>query len=160
MISLQLLLVAAVIGAWLYVLVSDPLRSVPGPLLARFTRFWELAQVRTSRFEEINSELHAEYGILFSLLMLLHSTNLSRTSRPSCQIGARTIFDQRCDRSQNYLWPRLQVQQEYILLPVWQFHLDQFGPVQRTQFASTWPNAPSGRFSLLNDEFDIVRRVR
>lgn len=37
---------------------SDPLRSVPGPLLARFIRFWELSKVRELRFEYFNDERH------------------------------------------------------------------------------------------------------
>ncbi|KAJ5603228.1 hypothetical protein N7537_006184 [Penicillium hordei] len=46
----------------LYRLAHDPLRRVPGPWLARFTRLWELHQIRRGHFEQINVELHQRYG--------------------------------------------------------------------------------------------------
>lgn len=56
------------LGASLYVLFSlvlwliDPLRSVPGPLLARFTRLWYLYQIYKGDFERTNIDLHKKYG--------------------------------------------------------------------------------------------------
>lgn len=47
-----------------YRLAHDPLRRVPGPWLARFTRLWELHQIRRRHFEQINVELHQTYGLL------------------------------------------------------------------------------------------------
>jgi hypothetical protein len=41
---------------------SGPLRSVPGPLLARFTRLWYLRAVSKGDFEKTNIELHRKHG--------------------------------------------------------------------------------------------------
>jgi hypothetical protein len=43
---------------------TSPLRRVPGPFLARFTRFWYLKAVARGDFEKTNVELHKRYGIL------------------------------------------------------------------------------------------------
>lgn len=48
-----------------YRLAHDPLRRVPGPWLARFTRLWGLHQIRRGNFEQINVELHQRYGLSF-----------------------------------------------------------------------------------------------
>lgn len=40
----------------------DPLRSVPGPFLARFTRLWYFYKVWCGDFELVNVELHKRYG--------------------------------------------------------------------------------------------------
>lgn len=40
----------------------DPLRSVPGPLLARFTRLWYLYKIYKGDFERTNVNLHKKYG--------------------------------------------------------------------------------------------------
>ncbi|OLN97617.1 Pisatin demethylase 2 [Colletotrichum chlorophyti] len=42
--------------------VRSPLRSVPGPLLARFTNLWYLQRVKQGRFEEVNIALHKKHG--------------------------------------------------------------------------------------------------
>lgn len=39
-----------------------PLRSVPGPFLARFTRLWELRVVLKEDFATYNIALHKKYG--------------------------------------------------------------------------------------------------
>lgn len=39
-----------------------PLRRVPGPLLARVTRFWYLRRVRCGRFHLENLKLHRKHG--------------------------------------------------------------------------------------------------
>lgn len=41
---------------------KDPLRDVPGPFLARFTRLWKLLKVHGGSFEEANFDLHQKYG--------------------------------------------------------------------------------------------------
>ena len=46
-----------------YRIVTDPLRKVPGPWLARFTRLWELQSVRGNHFEQVNIDLHHKYGL-------------------------------------------------------------------------------------------------
>lgn len=53
--ALRLLLV-------LYRAAASPLRSVPGPLLSRFTDGWYLWRVYLGRFNEENQHLHARYG--------------------------------------------------------------------------------------------------
>ncbi|KAI0123926.1 cytochrome P450 [Xylariales sp. AK1849] len=46
----------------LYHYILSPLRSIPGPFLARFTDAWYFLQLRSGRFEVINQELHLKYG--------------------------------------------------------------------------------------------------
>ena len=40
----------------------DPLRSIPGPFLARFTRFWYLYAIWKGDFELTDIEYHLHYG--------------------------------------------------------------------------------------------------
>ena len=40
----------------------SPLRHIPGPLLARFTRLWLFREVYNSTFPLTNIELHQKYG--------------------------------------------------------------------------------------------------
>lgn len=42
--------------------VIDPLRSIPGPFLARFTRWWYFIEIYNGSFEVTNIELHKRYG--------------------------------------------------------------------------------------------------
>ncbi|KAI1453407.1 cytochrome P450 [Annulohypoxylon moriforme] len=42
--------------------VTSPLRSVPGPFLARFTNLWYFWTLRKAKFEVVNKELHEKYG--------------------------------------------------------------------------------------------------
>ncbi|KAH6670072.1 cytochrome P450 [Halenospora varia] len=42
--------------------VLDPLRAVPGPFLARFTRLWYFYEIYKGSFEQTNIELHKKYG--------------------------------------------------------------------------------------------------
>ncbi|CZR62536.1 related to pisatin demethylase cytochrome P450 [Phialocephala subalpina] len=42
--------------------ILSPLRSVPGPPLARFSRLWYLKHVWNGRFEQVNIELHRRFG--------------------------------------------------------------------------------------------------
>ncbi|CAK1366607.1 Pisatin demethylase [Cercospora beticola] len=62
---LQLLLGAAIlfyVARPLVVAVTDPLRRVPGPLAARFTKLWLVRQYVKGDFHRTNRQLHAEYG--------------------------------------------------------------------------------------------------
>ncbi|KIX01188.1 uncharacterized protein Z518_08913 [Rhinocladiella mackenziei CBS 650.93] len=47
---------------YLYRAARDPLRSAPGPFLARFTRLWYLKAVHKGDFELQNIQLHRQYG--------------------------------------------------------------------------------------------------
>lgn len=53
-----------VFGAVRYVFqtLTSPLRSVPGPILARFTRLWEIQAVRKHDNPTFNIVLHEKYG--------------------------------------------------------------------------------------------------
>ena len=46
----------------LYSAITSPLRSIPGPFLARFTKLWYLWRVYNGHFEQENIELHRKYG--------------------------------------------------------------------------------------------------
>ena len=65
------LTVVAVVAHRLYGFIYDPLRRIPGPWLARFTRLWELVQIRGGHFEQINLDLHRRYGPRYMASFLL-----------------------------------------------------------------------------------------
>ncbi|KAK9780460.1 putative Cytochrome P450 [Seiridium cardinale] len=46
----------------LYRHLTSPLRSIPGPFLARFTDLWYLFQVHRGHFNLVNQKLHEKYG--------------------------------------------------------------------------------------------------
>ncbi|OHE96886.1 cytochrome P450 oxidoreductase [Colletotrichum orchidophilum] len=66
--SAQLILAAAAFALLAQILYSfvrwirSPLRSVPGPSLARFTDFWYFHHVKQGDFEKVNQKLHEQYG--------------------------------------------------------------------------------------------------
>jgi len=45
-----------------YSCLTSPLRSIPGPFLARFTKLWYLWRVYNGHFEQENITLHRKYG--------------------------------------------------------------------------------------------------
>lgn len=47
--------------------LRDPLRDVPGPLSARFTRLWYFQRILRGQFERDNIALHQEYGQIVRL---------------------------------------------------------------------------------------------
>lgn len=55
-----------VVGLRFYRAIRSPLRKVPGPFWARFTRLWFLREVYHGRFHFSDVELHRKYG-MFSL---------------------------------------------------------------------------------------------
>ncbi|KAH7082639.1 cytochrome P450 [Paraphoma chrysanthemicola] len=59
-----LLAIGLVICLLLFVIpaIVSPLRSIPGPFLARFTRLWYLRRTRLGQFHEDNIVLHRKYG--------------------------------------------------------------------------------------------------
>lgn len=57
-----LILLALVVCVGVGFLYRHPLRSVPGPLLARFTDLWYLSKVRHGNFQIENRHLHARFG--------------------------------------------------------------------------------------------------
>ena len=57
-----LVVLGIVVLRFVYKILTDPLRDVPGPFLARFTRLWELQQLRKGHFERVNIDLHKQHG--------------------------------------------------------------------------------------------------
>ncbi|KAL0260963.1 hypothetical protein SLS55_004655 [Diplodia seriata] len=53
---------AALIANSILQSIRSPLRSIPGPLLARFTRLWYLKEVWTGQFPWTNIALHKKHG--------------------------------------------------------------------------------------------------
>ena len=47
----------------------SPLRDVPGPLLARFTRLWELWMVLQGDSQERLVQLHHRYGTIMTTIL-------------------------------------------------------------------------------------------
>ncbi|KAJ4509695.1 Pisatin demethylase [Exophiala dermatitidis] len=60
------ILAAVLVGGWIIwqaiTYLRDPLRDVPGPFWARFTRLWYLKEIAGGRFEKTNVQLHNKYG--------------------------------------------------------------------------------------------------
>jgi hypothetical protein len=42
--------------------IASPLRAIPGPFIARFSRLWYLSHVNKGHFEKDNIALHKKYG--------------------------------------------------------------------------------------------------
>ena len=56
-----------VLAIWkVYRAISSPLRKVPGPFLARFSRLWYFRHVYNGDYHMTDVELHRKYGMLFS----------------------------------------------------------------------------------------------
>jgi hypothetical protein len=60
--SVSLLSGAAFVIYLLVQFVLDPLRDIPGPFLARFTRLWYFIEIYMGSFELTEIELHKKYG--------------------------------------------------------------------------------------------------
>ncbi|TGO63717.1 hypothetical protein BCON_0011g00600 [Botryotinia convoluta] len=45
-----------------FLAIIDPLRHIPGPFLARFTRLWYCWEIYKGHFERTNQQLHTRYG--------------------------------------------------------------------------------------------------
>jgi hypothetical protein len=43
--------------------LGDPLKRIPGPFFARFSRLWLLAQYHKGNYHFTNIELHRKYGM-------------------------------------------------------------------------------------------------
>ena len=41
---------------------ATPLRDIPGPWLAKFTRFWHAKAIASRNFQKTNLDLHRQYG--------------------------------------------------------------------------------------------------
>lgn len=71
--------------------VRDPLRTVPGPFWARFTRLWYLKAVIGGRFEHTNIDLHRKYGTSTLLWLGGHADCPSR--RLGCEDRSKLLLD-------------------------------------------------------------------
>lgn len=64
--SLYVLLVFCLTLGWFILTlvnaIRSPLRRVPGPFLAQFTRLWLLKQVYFGTYPKTSIELHRKYG--------------------------------------------------------------------------------------------------
>lgn len=60
--SLSLLILGLCIAYGIVSAVLDPLRDLPGPFFARFTRLWYFFEVCKGSFEISNLALHKKYG--------------------------------------------------------------------------------------------------
>ncbi|KAF9698121.1 hypothetical protein EKO04_003935 [Ascochyta lentis] len=60
---------------YVYQTLTSPLRGIPGPFLARFTRLWELQAVRTHDNPTFNIALHEKYGPIVRLAPNRYSLN-------------------------------------------------------------------------------------
>ncbi|KAN0119335.1 cytochrome P450 [Hyaloscypha variabilis] len=60
--SLSLLALGIYVAYTIVSVVADPLRDIPGPFLARFTRLWYFFEVYKGSFETTNLNLHKKYG--------------------------------------------------------------------------------------------------
>ncbi|KAH8701234.1 pisatin demethylase [Phaeosphaeriaceae sp. PMI808] len=69
----------------------SPLRSIPGPFLARFTRLWEAYALRRFDFATYNTALHEAYGPVVRLAPNRYSINDAEGAK--LILGARTNLD-------------------------------------------------------------------
>jgi hypothetical protein len=61
--GIVLLIIALYFVKEAFDLMRDPLRDIPGPFLARFTRLWLLRQYVKGKFQKTNLQLHEQYGM-------------------------------------------------------------------------------------------------
>lgn len=96
----------------LYYLIEPllrPLRDIPGPFLARYTRLWELYQNWRGQFEHVTVALHKQYGdFKWPKIAVLILTLRNRSHRT---IGAESIQHQRSSSDSHDLRHRLEIQQ-------------------------------------------------
>ena len=60
--SFALILVGSFTAYCVIQFILDPLRDIPGPFLARFTRLWYFFAIYKGDFELANIGLHKKYG--------------------------------------------------------------------------------------------------
>jgi hypothetical protein len=75
----------------------DPLRSVPGPFLARFSRLWYFLEIYKGSFEETNIGLHRRYGPIVRIAPHEYSiddVNAARTIYGHGNAFVKVLFSQ------------------------------------------------------------------
>lgn len=76
---------AGLVSYILYQLFLHPLRRIPGPFTARFTRFWELIAVSKGDWVKTHIDLHKKYGTHFQDFTTRESSiTKHRPRRPYC----------------------------------------------------------------------------
>jgi hypothetical protein len=85
-------LLVLVLLRYLYQTFTSPLRRVPGPLLARFTRLWEAWAIRKFDNPTLNLELHEKYGE--SSIFLDWKGGGANEDRSYCSSGAESVQHQ------------------------------------------------------------------
>ncbi|KAK5991688.1 Pisatin demethylase [Cladobotryum mycophilum] len=93
MISKLVLLLGLVIafrGVYLIIInITSSTRSIPGPLLARFTRFWYFKRVYHGRFEYDNLALHQKYGPVVRVAPNMYSIDLPDAMNQVYGVGSK-----------------------------------------------------------------------
>ena len=82
--ELSLVVVALFLVKWAFDLVTDPMKDVPGPFLARFTKLWLLRQYVKGNFEKTNVELHEKFGRFQKIQDPLSLSGSETHNRPYC----------------------------------------------------------------------------
>lgn len=83
------LTLTGVIVISIYQAATSPLRSVPGPFLARFTRLWYLFRVAGGHFEAHNVALHRRYGPIVRVAPGMYSLDLPDAVGAVYGVGSR-----------------------------------------------------------------------
>ncbi|KAL1630444.1 hypothetical protein SLS56_004844 [Neofusicoccum ribis] len=84
----------------------SPLRSIPGPFLARFTRLWLLQHFVRGDFHKTNIQLHQRYGPIVRIAPHTYSLSSAAALRPVYGHGSRFTKAAFYDASRNPDAPR------------------------------------------------------
>ena len=60
-------MIVYLIGQTLYAAYGTPLRNIPGPWLAKFSRIWLFNAINSRKFQTINLEIHRKYGQIIEI---------------------------------------------------------------------------------------------
>ncbi|KAM3526846.1 hypothetical protein NHJ13051_003226 [Beauveria bassiana] len=69
--------------------VTSPLRSIPGPFLARFTRLWYFVRVANGKFDAENRALHRRYGPVVRLAPGMFSIDMPEAVPTIYRVGSK-----------------------------------------------------------------------
>lgn len=71
--------------------ILDPLRHIPGPLIARFTRLWYVWQIYKGRVHYTNIDLHKKYGPIVRLAPKFYSIDDVEAAKTVYGNGTRFV---------------------------------------------------------------------
>ncbi len=83
------ILVTTRLLVFLYTSLTSPLRSVPGPLLARFTRLWYFHRLSLGRFEHDDIALHKKHGPVVRIAPDMYSIDAPEVVRKVYGINSK-----------------------------------------------------------------------